>query len=81
MKIKITINGNEVELSPDEARRIHGELSGLFALPIQKEYVPFPYPVNPLPVYPTYHELPFWQQPITTCGAGGVGGGGAKLIC
>ena len=53
MKIKINIQGEEKELTLDEAREVYSELSQIFG---SKEfvYIPNPYPV----IYPSYPQYP-----------------------
>lgn len=61
MKIKIVIQGKEVELDPDEAKRVYAELDRVFGgekvaspsptyIPIS---IPYPVPSNPTP---PWHE-------------------------
>jgi hypothetical protein len=64
VRLKLDINGKEVELSLDEAQKLYNELDALFG----RENVPFiwpsppppsPNPVSPnLPTYPVYPQYP-----------------------
>ena len=63
MKLKLELNGQVIELTMDEARKLYGELAQLFA----KEVYPFsplpqpqPYPVNPIEIAP---YRPTWTAP------------------
>ena len=94
-QIKITLpKGREIELSAEEARKLHEELTLLFdkekrnvidelkkLLPA-KEYVP--YPVYPAPIV-IERERDWWRPYWTTITCGGLGGqatsGGGNLLC
>jgi hypothetical protein len=57
MKLKIEISGNEIEMTLEEAEKLHTELSRIF---------PKPLPVYPAPVsVPQFIPDPLW--PIITC--------------
>lgn len=73
MTLKLLINGQEQELTMEEARRVYCELSEVFG---EKEVAPMPFPVpvipypDPTPWTPT--EPPWWNQgpycqPRTNC--------------
>ena len=61
-EIKLVLNGQELSVPIDEAKRLHYALSELFGVPATtiKEYIP--YPLNPYPYYPYW---PYW--PWTPC--------------
>lgn len=69
--IKIKLGEREIELTSDEARKVHAELAKLFGLEITSPMpypvlYPFPYPVVPIVIE---KEVPSWPQPWTiTCG-------------
>ncbi len=78
-KIKLTIAGEPVELTIDEAKDLHAELAAIFG-PVVINHpvsVPMPYPVPmPLPHWdpPTFIDpiRPTWTgDPVVTCLANG----------
>ena len=75
MTIKIQINGKDVELTAEEAKRIHAELNALFGLSsIQiQPYYPQIYP-NISPVAPSQPSNP-WTWPNIVYGGGTISGG------
>ena len=70
-EIKLILNGQEISISIDEAKKLHYALSELFGVPATtiKEYVP--YPLNPYPYYPHWPCWP-WTAGTTWCGSTGV---------
>lgn len=82
MTIKLKIKGLDVELSPAEARALHGQLATIFAeAPKEAEAPPapviVPYPViyyphaaPPQPINPQQPWFDPWIQPTITCGGG-----------
>ncbi|MEM0966586.1 MAG: hypothetical protein AAGJ81_10605 [Verrucomicrobiota bacterium] len=71
-KIKLTLAGQEVELTMEHAKELKSVLENLF--PSQKvETIPFPVPQPyPVPAAPPiiierWPETPWWQQPTITC--------------
>lgn len=76
MKIQITILGREVELSIEEARRLHGQLSEIFSTEVKPEW-PNLYPViqpvivpverGPEPWWPNYPGINPGAPPYTIC--------------
>lgn len=68
--IKLTINGKQHELSIEQAKELHAELSKMFSVPfIVEKTVPMPYPVFPAiqPVVPYMPYEPTWTHPTITC--------------
>lgn len=74
MKLKLTISGKQVELTVEEAKRLHAELSKAFSIApiivdrIVEKTVPIPYPVYPYQP-PTFIDpfRPFYGAPEITC--------------
>ena len=78
MTIKLTIKGEEVEMTPEELIDLWNEIGklapittpmppGPWAVPIP---IPDPYPVYPQPYHPYLWRNPevTWEQPTTICG-------------
>lgn len=76
-KLQLTVAGQVVDLTLEQARELKGVLEELFK--VEKEYLlsPFPNPVYPqCPQYPIWVEsvppLPFWKTWETTCQVDGT---------
>ena len=68
-RIKLKLGDREIELSAEEARELHAELSKMFSEPqvkVVKEYLPAPY-IPPVIIDRT-QEWPKWGYPDITCG-------------
>src|SRR4051812_29753391 len=65
--IKIRIGDREIEFTSEEARKVHDELSKLFAVAIPlapaPTIVPVPYPVPTYPELPVSPWRPIWVDP------------------
>jgi hypothetical protein len=74
-KLTLRLKDREIELTAQEAREVHAELSKLFDLEqeTRKEFVPVPYPIS-LPYPIIIDRTPAWPRPwehpwqITWCG-------------
>lgn len=74
-KIKLTIDGNTIEISAAAARKLRDELNGIFGNMegleklyrkiVPKEHIYIPYPVT---ITPTMPNIPQWRENEPYCG-------------
>jgi len=74
-KIRLTLAGQEVELTLEQAKELKNVLEDLFpAQKIETIPLPVPQPYLPPPVSPIiierWPETPWWQQPTIICESG-----------
>lgn len=73
-KIKLTIAGQDVEMTLEQARELRAILNELWPEPTERLVpMPQPYPVAPYQppiIIERWPEYPWWQQPIITCQSG-----------
>jgi len=76
VKIVITINGKDMEFTPEEARRLLKELEAIGGerndptYPVYPDPIPWTYPVYPDPIpwqYPYYYQAPWTWTTVVTC--------------
>lgn len=68
--IKVKLADKEIELTLDDAKKLREVLNDLFAVKIEKEYVPAPntIPYQPIWIIPPQDHNPWWTGPTITCG-------------
>lgn len=65
LKIKITFNGEDHEITPADARKLLAELQEAFGEPEQPAQIHWP---NPMPTSPWLQPLPNWSPGVTWTG-------------
>ncbi len=77
-KIVLDVEGKEIVLTPEQAKKLHEALDELFGMKEKKEYVPYPY--NPYPWYP-YRLRWEYSRPYITYTGGGTTAGQLDAPC
>ncbi len=62
-KITIEMGGQSVELTVEQAKKLHGDLEAVFGEKTKNHYIPY---TQPDPIWPS--SRPFWWNDRITCG-------------